>query len=80
LGNALLESGKPREAIEHYEQALRIKPDYAEAHNNLGVALMELGRTQDAIAQYEQALRINPNFSEAQKGLARARAVQEGKP
>ena len=25
-----------QEAIGQYEQALRIKPDFAEAHNNLG--------------------------------------------
>ena len=33
----------------HYEQALRIKPDYAEAHYNLGMALAQVGRVQEAI-------------------------------
>ena len=32
------------EAIGHYEQALRIKPDYAEAHDNLAIALEQVGR------------------------------------
>ena len=32
-----------QEAIGHYEQALRIKPDYAEAHYNLGIALAQTG-------------------------------------
>ena len=55
--------GKIQEAIGQYEQALRIKPDYAKAHNNLGVALSRLGKTQEAIGQYEQALRIEPDYA-----------------
>ena len=38
-GERLAQAGRLPEAIAHYEQALRIKPDYAEAHNNLGIAL-----------------------------------------
>ena len=33
------EIGKLDEAVKRFEKALTIKPDYAEAHNNLGVAL-----------------------------------------
>ena len=62
-------NGQAREAIEHYQQALRIKPDYAEAHNNLGIALLQEGKIEEAIAQYEQALRINPDFAEAHYNL-----------
>ena len=68
--------GRLQEAIGHYEQALRIKPDYAEAHYNLGVALEQAGRVQEAIGHYEQALRIKPDFAEAQNKLARLRAAQ----
>src|ERR1019366_2557432 len=39
LGNALATAGRVREAITEYETALRMKPAYAEAHNNLGKAL-----------------------------------------
>jgi len=45
----------------HYEQALRIKPDHAEAQNHIGNILLRLGRVQEAIAHYEQALRISLN-------------------
>ena len=37
-------SASLQEAIAHYEQALRIKPDYAEAHYNLGAALWASGQ------------------------------------
>ena len=41
LGFALAAEGRIDEAIEHYRKALEIKPDYAEAHNNLGCRLGE---------------------------------------
>jgi Tfp pilus assembly protein PilF len=56
--------GKMPEAISHYEHALRINPDYAEAHYNLGIALAQTGKIEEAIAHYEQALRINPDSAE----------------
>ena len=38
------------------QQALSIKPDYAEAHNNLGNVLRDLGKPQEAIASCQKAL------------------------
>jgi tetratricopeptide (TPR) repeat protein len=69
LGAALASLGRGPEAMEHYEQALRLKPDYAEAHNNLGVTLRGQGRLPEAIAHYEQALRITPDYTEAHYNL-----------
>jgi Flp pilus assembly protein TadD len=63
-----------QEAISHYEQALRIKPDLAEAHYDLGIASEQAGSVQEAIRHYEQALRLKPDFAEAQNGLARLQA------
>jgi tetratricopeptide (TPR) repeat protein len=75
LGGVLAETGKIEEAIAHYQQALRIKPDYADAHNNLGVALMGQGRVQEAIGHFEQALRIKPDYAEAHVNLGNALAL-----
>jgi len=69
LGNRLLQAGKVSEAFEHYQQALRIDPDSAEAHNNLGTALAQAGKFEDAIAHFEQALRINPDDAKAHNNL-----------
>lgn len=68
--------GKIAEAMAHLEQALRIKPDYAEAQYNLGVALEEAGRQQEATDHYEQALRIKPDFTQARDALTRLQAGQ----
>ena len=62
LGNALAREGRLPEAIGHYEQALRLKPEFAEAHYNLGLALQQTGKIQEAISHFEQALRFRPDF------------------
>ena len=72
LGNVLAQAGKAPEAIGEYEQAMRLKPDDAEAYINLGTIFWNTGKVPEAIAQYEQALRINPNFAVAHKGLGLA--------
>jgi tetratricopeptide (TPR) repeat protein len=52
-------------AIEEYETALRIKPDYVEARSNFATALSGIpGRLPEAIREYETALRINPESAE----------------
>jgi tetratricopeptide (TPR) repeat protein len=60
-GYALVQLGRMPEAIVPYEQALRIKPDDAEAHCNLAVALLAVGRVPEAIGHWEQTLRIKPD-------------------
>jgi hypothetical protein len=75
LGMELIEDGRLTEAVQLYEQTLRIAPYLSEAHYNLGVALDRLGRVQEAMDQWEQALRIDPDDAEAhyQLGIALAR-------
>ena len=45
-------------------KALRLKPDYADAHNNSGIALKAQGRMEEAIASYREAIRLKPNYPE----------------
>src|SRR5215831_8986614 len=56
-GNELIKQGKSEEAIKQYEEALRIFPDYVEAHNNLGNVLMRIGRVEEAISHFETAVK-----------------------
>src|SRR5208283_2770579 len=55
---------------EHYRKALEIKPDYAEAHCNLGLALVGRGQVDEATSHFRKAVEIDPNFAEAHCNLA----------
>jgi protein O-mannosyl-transferase len=63
LGNALSEiPGRLPDAIEHLEAAVRIRPDFAEAHYLLGVALLRSpGRAKEALGQLDEAQRLQPD-------------------
>jgi tetratricopeptide (TPR) repeat protein len=74
LGNVLARQGKLSEAIAHFQAAIRIKPDYAEAYYNLGVALASRGDATGAIALFKAAIRLRPGFAEAYYGLGKALA------
>ena len=72
LGVALDNQNRTEEAMEHYLQALRIKPDFVDAYSNLGNALYKQGRTKEAIKRYLQALRIRPDYEKTHYNLANA--------
>jgi tetratricopeptide (TPR) repeat protein len=65
LGEALAAQGKTDEAIRHYYEALRIKPDLVAAHLNLGVTLRENGKINEAVEHFSMALRAEPDCAEA---------------
>ena len=60
------------------QAALQFKPDYADAHNNLGTALLQKGAVDEAIAHYQRALQILPHFAAAHNNLGIA-LVQKGR-
>jgi len=54
-----------QEAIDSFDQAIKLKSKFAEAHNNRGVVLSTLGREDEALDSYKKALAITPNYAEA---------------
>jgi predicted TPR repeat methyltransferase len=45
--------------------AIALRPDFAEAHNNLANALAKQGRTDEAIGHYARALELRPAYADA---------------
>ncbi|HUI08465.1 MAG TPA: tetratricopeptide repeat protein [Verrucomicrobiae bacterium] len=78
LGNVLFARNRTPEAIEQYEQALRVRPDFSDAYNNLGNALLQQGKVAEAIEQYRNALRITPGYAKVHNNLGNA-LVRQGK-
>ena len=65
--------GQRAEAISDYDEAIHLKPDYAEAYNNRGVVKRELGQYEDAIADFDKAIRLKLNYTKAyyNRGVAK---------
>jgi hypothetical protein len=56
-------------AVKSFEDAVALKPDFAEAYNNLGNAHKELGQVDESVKNYEQVLAIKPDFAVAYLNL-----------
>jgi len=63
LANTLKEIGRPKEAIELYQQAIEKDTKFLDAYINLGNIYLETGQYMQAIAQYEKALVIDPELA-----------------
>ena len=46
-----------------------VRPDYFEAHYNLGRALATIGKTEDALKEFNEALRINGDSAQVHCAL-----------
>lgn len=62
---ALQGIGNLPDAIAHYLEALKFKPDLVPAANNLGNAYLAAGRPEDAAASFRRALEMDPNHQNA---------------
>jgi len=64
LGVTWATLGRLDQAIVHFQQAIDAKPDYPEAHFNLGIALGQLGKIDEQIAHFRQAIQLTPDRPE----------------
>ena len=68
----------PKGCVSAYGEAIRLKPDFAEAYSNRGSAKADLGQYEAAVADYDEAIRLKPDFANAynSRGVAKARLGQ----
>ena len=67
-GYSLTELGRLDEALDAYDQAIALKPDYAWAWARRGRTLRVLGHYEEALDCYDQALNIQPRYAFAWNG------------
>ena len=75
-GKRALAAGNWRAGLAHYEQALRLRPDFVEAYNDLGMALQHFGEWARAAQCYRQAIHLMPSFAPAYNNLGNALRAQ----
>jgi Flp pilus assembly protein TadD len=76
LGNEFRHEQQYEQAMDCYHKALKLKPDFAIAHCNLGVALQDTEPTlESAIAAYKKAISLKPDYALAHWNLGFALLV-----
>jgi tetratricopeptide (TPR) repeat protein len=63
LGTTLLNENRFPEAELHFQQALKLKPDFSDARFKLGVTLAQSGHDNAALAVYGDLLKQNPRHA-----------------
>ena len=66
------QQGKLAEAEASLREALRLRPEYAEAYNNLAIVMMKQERVDEAVGYYRQALHLKAEYPDAHKNLGLA--------
>ena len=70
LSNLQMNGGDYTGAIANLRQVVMLKPNDANARNDLGYALKKSGDSKAAAAEYLQAIRLNPKLAIAHNNLA----------
>jgi tetratricopeptide (TPR) repeat protein len=79
LANILYNSERYEEAVPHYQETLRWRPNYAAALQNLGITLTHLGRFDEALALFAKALEVEPDNPDILDNLGYT-LIQAGRP
>jgi Flp pilus assembly protein TadD/mono/diheme cytochrome c family protein len=74
IAGANLAAGHPDAAITYLQTALRSRPDYFDAHYNLGTALAMLNNFAAAVEEFRAAVRLNSQDANAEANLGAALA------
>jgi Tfp pilus assembly protein PilF len=67
LGTALYESGKTKEAIIEFQEAVTMSPRNAATRFSLAVALLKDGNKKSALAEFKKVVELDPKSETAQK-------------
>jgi tetratricopeptide (TPR) repeat protein len=63
-------------AYEYLQRALKVRPVYPEALNNLGVLYLRTQRRDQAVASFEECIRVAPAFDQSYLNLAKVYSIE----
>jgi superkiller protein 3 len=64
-GFILLQLDRTKEAADAYKEAIRLRPDYSEAHYNLGLLFHRDEDYRQALRHYRRAVFVEPSYAKA---------------
>ena len=75
-GRLLQQKGKLSSAERAYKKAIKVNPDFVEAHNDLGNVLLDRERPQEAYITFKKALKLRPDHPMLLTNLGNALQLQ----
>jgi len=69
-GNTASIKGDQPRALEHFQKAVRLDPEFADAFNGIGMTYAALGQLQQAADQFQKAIDLVPDHSGAAANLS----------
>ena len=79
LGASRAQKGMLDEAtMRAFNNSISLKPDYADAYNNMGIALRDHGKLEESIEAYSKALSLKPDYADAYNNMGIALRDQFG--
>jgi PGF-CTERM protein len=78
-GISFAKSDEYEKAIECFDKAIELDPNYANAYNNRGLTYYHLKQYERAIEDYNKAIELNPNGADAyyNRELARSKLKEQ---
>ena len=70
MGDVYARAGNREKAVESFERAISLNPQYADAYHNLGHTYLLMGKLSEAKMNLKQAVAINPNLWQSYRDLA----------
>ncbi|MGE0627462.1 MAG: tetratricopeptide repeat protein [Hyphomicrobiaceae bacterium] len=78
-GVLLARLNRPKEAIDDFNDAAQLYPEYAAIYNNRGSTLLTIGLAQEAMRDFDRAILLAPGYVAAYNNRASAHiALQQG--
>jgi len=77
LGDMYARHGDYQKAIEEFQKAIELKPDYGDAYHNLANVYHQTNQDDLALENYQKALSLNPNLWQSHQNLAAIYFSQE---
>jgi Tfp pilus assembly protein PilF len=68
------------EALGHFQKAVKARPDWADAHNNIGIVQKMQGRDGDAMRSFSPALNARADPREAAENVERLKRMTASGP